>query len=94
MEITITCCVQTSMCNSKFTLTEYLNLNTKHNPSICTSLIIGICNQMFRFGPMASNHGNLYTTLLALVLRALHAKVNGTGEEKGENGDGDGDRNG
>ena len=44
--------------------------------------------------PVASNHGNLYTTLLALVLRALrstHADVNGTGEEKEEKGDGNGD---
>ena len=35
---------------------------------------------------MASNHGNLYITLLALVLRVLritHAEVNGTEEEKG-----------
>ena len=46
---------------------------------------------------MASNHGNLYITLLALILRALrstHAKVNGTEEEMGENGDGNGDGNG
>ena len=38
---------------------------------------------------MASNHINLNTTLLALALRALrstHAEVNGTEEEKGENG--------
>ena len=34
-------------------------------------------------GPVASNHGNLYITLLALVLRALritHAEVNDTEE--------------
>ena len=46
---------------------------------------------------MDSNHGNLYTTLLALVLRTLrsiHAEVNGTEEEKGDNGDGNGDGNG
>ena len=44
-------------------------------------------------GPVASNHGNLYTTILALVLRALqstHAEVNITGEGKGENRDGNG----
>ena len=43
---------------------------------------------------MASNQGNLYTTLLALVLRALqstHAEVNGTEEGKGGNGDGNGE---
>ena len=42
---------------------------------------------------MAINHGNLYITLLALVLRALwstHAEVNGAEEEKGENRDGNG----
>ena len=41
--------------------------------------------------PVAGNHGNLYTTLLALVLRALrstHAEVNDTEEGKGENRDG------
>ena len=46
---------------------------------------------------MASNHGNLYITLLSLVLRVLrstHAKVNGMEEEKGKNRDGNGDRNG
>ena len=38
-------------------------------------------------GTVASNHGNLYTTLIALVLRALqstHSEVNGTEEGKGE----------
>ena len=42
-------------------------------------------------GTVDSNHGNLYITILALVLRALwstHAEVNGTEEEKGENRDG------
>ena len=46
---------------------------------------------------MISNHGNLYITLLALVLRLLwstHAEVNGTEEENGENGDGNGYGNG
>ena len=46
---------------------------------------------------MASNYSNHYITLLALVLRALrsiHVEVNGTEEEKGENGDGNGDGNG
>ena len=46
---------------------------------------------------MAINHGSLYTSLLALVLRALrntHAEVNITGEGKGENRDGNGDGNG
>ena len=46
---------------------------------------------------MTSNHDNLYITVLALVLRALrstHAKMNGTEEEKGENGDRNGDGNG
>ena len=46
--------------------------------------------------PVASNHGNLYITLLALAVRELrstHAEVNGTEEEKGENGHGNGDRN-
>ena len=45
-------------------------------------------------GPVASNHSNLYTTLIALVLRALrctHAEVNGTEEGKGENKDGNGE---
>ena len=48
-------------------------------------------------GPVASNHRNLYTTLLALVLRELrstHTEVNGTEEEKGENGDENKDGNG
>ena len=47
-------------------------------------------------GPVDSSHGNLYTTIIALVLRGLqstHAKVNGTEEGKGENGDGNGDGN-
>ena len=46
---------------------------------------------------MASNHGNLYITLLALVLRALritYVEVNSTEEEEGKNGDGNGDGNG
>ena len=46
---------------------------------------------------MVASHGNLYITLLALVLRAIrstHSKVNGTEEERGENGDGNGYRNG
>ena len=45
-------------------------------------------------GPVASNHDNLYITLLSLVLRALrsiHVEVNGTEEEKGENGDRNGE---
>ena len=47
-------------------------------------------------GPVAGNHGNLYISILALVLRALwstHAKVSGTEEEKGENGYRNGDGN-
>ena len=46
---------------------------------------------------MFSNHSNLYITLLALVLRALrsiHAEVNGTEDEKGDNRDMNRDGNG
>ena len=42
-------------------------------------------------GPVTSKHGNLYTTLLTLILRVLrstHAEMNVTEEGKGENGDG------
>ena len=48
------------------------------------------------YGPVSSNHRNLYIMLLALVLRALkstHSKVNGTEKEKGENTDGNVDGN-
>ena len=49
---------------------------------------------VYAYGHVDSNHGNLYTTLRALVLRALqstHAEVNGTEEGKGDNGDGNGE---
>ena len=46
---------------------------------------------------MASNRGNRYITLLALVLRAIwstHTEVNGMDQKKGKNGDRNRDRNG
>ena len=82
------------------TLHSRTNATQKQHSTETTLFFDGSWNKIRRpcfSGPVASNHGNLYTTLFTLVLRALritHAEVNGTEEEKGENGDGNGDGNG
>ena len=79
------------------TLHSRTNATQKQHSTETTLFFDGSWNKIRRpcfSGPVASNHGNLYTTLFTLVLRALritHAEVNDTEEEKGENGDGKGE---
>ena len=49
--------------------------------SLFDRIIKYVCTYLWITGPVASNHVNLYTTLLALVLGCYgvpHAEVNGT----------------
>ena len=62
------------------------SIGTKTRLVKCKRVITETLKQDWLGSPVASNHSNLYITLIALVLRALritHAKVNGTEKGKG-----------